>query len=282
MDGILTDELEDVLREVEARMAAATGRDIGAATGGAGKASRGGKRPAGAAAGGAASPDATGVDAVLTRAGMTSLTEEQTAAVSRRRRMIVSRLRREARFEEAVASKDKKDLRSPVVVVMGHVDTGKTSLLDKIRETNVQGHEAGGITQQIGATFFPIDRLREQTEKINREKVFKYKVPGILVVDTPGHESFHNLRSRGQNLCDIAVLVVDIMKKEGGLERQTLESLDMLRRRGTPFVVALNKCDRVHEWKSKRFNPIRDSLKEQSEITISDFDDRVRRTVAAF
>ena len=163
------------------------------------------------------------------------------------------------------------NLRCPIVVIMGHVDTGKTKLLDKIRKTNVQEGEAGGITQQIGATYFERTTLENQTKKLNETEKFDFKVPGMLVIDTPGHESFTNLRSRGSSLCDVAILVVDLMH---GLEQQTIESLNMLRKKGVPFVVALNKVDRCYGWKTFKDTPIRDALKGQDEGTLLEFRNR--------
>ena len=183
--------------------------------------------------------------------------------------------KRLAQEKANLAARSPDDLRCPIVVIMGHVDTGKTKLLDKIRKTNVQEGEAGGITQQIGATFFEKKTLEAQTARLNAVEKVELKVPGMLVIDTPGHESFTNLRSRGSSLCDIAILVVDLMH---GLEQQTIESLTMLRKRGVPFVVALNKVDRCYGWKTAKDAPIREALKEQDEGTLSEY--RTRCTEA--
>jgi translation initiation factor 5B len=179
--------------------------------------------------------------------------------------------KRVAQEKANLAARSPDDLRCPVVVIMGHVDTGKTKLLDKIRKTNVQEGEAGGITQQIGATYFERKTLEAQTARLNETEKFDVKVPGMLVIDTPGHESFSNLRSRGSSLCDVAILVVDLMH---GLEQQTKESLTMLRKRGVPFLIALNKVDRCYGWKTCKDAPIREALKAQDDGTMSEFRDK--------
>lgn len=154
-------------------------------------------------------------------------------------------------------------LRQPVVVVLGHVDSGKTSLLDRIRGTAVQAREAGGITQHIGASFFPIETIKDITgplyQKLSKSET---QIPGLLVIDTPGHEVFANLRMRGGSAADIAILVVDANK---GFEAQTIESMEILRKRKVPFVIALNKVDMISGWRknSKNIRFISDQLAKQ-------------------
>jgi translation initiation factor 5B len=132
-------------------------------------------------------------------------------------------------------------LRQPVVVVLGHVDSGKTSLLDKIRGTGVQAREAGGITQHIGASFFPIETIKKITGRLyERLTKTEEQIPGLLFIDTPGHEVFANLRSRGGSAADIAIVVADVNK---GFEPQTIASIEIIKKRKVPFVVALNKVD---------------------------------------
>ncbi|CAJ2629874.1 unnamed protein product [Trifolium pratense] len=181
--------------------------------------------------------------------------------------------------QSAVSSSpsDGNNLRSPICCIMGHVDTGKTKLLDCIRGTNVQGGEAGGITQQIGATYFPAENIRERTKELKADATLK--VPGLLVIDTPGHESFNNLRSRGSGLCDIAILVVDIMH---GLEPQTIESLNLLKMRNTEFIIALNKVDRLYGWKTCRNAPIRKAMMKQSKDVKNEFNMKVTQIVTQF
>ena len=142
-------------------------------------------------------------------------------------------------------------IRQPVVSVLGHVDHGKTKLLDRIRGTSVQAREAGAITQHIGATEVPIEHIYKVCNQLIGKK--KFDVPGLLFIDTPGHHSFITLRARGGSLADIAVLVIDIRE---GLMPQTIESIRILRQYKTPFVIALNKVDTIEGWISEEGSSI--------------------------
>ena len=172
-----------------------------------------------------------------------------------------------------------KELRSPVICVMGHVDTGKTKILDKLRHSNVQDGEAGGITQQIGATNVPPYTIEEQTKMVKKFSASSMRIPGLLLIDTPGHESFSNLRSRGSSNCDMAILVVDIMH---GLEPQTIESINMLKKRKTPFVVALNKIDRLYEWKMSPHTDVETVIKNQKKYVQDEFNERTSEIIVQF
>ncbi|MCZ6582065.1 MAG: GTP-binding protein, partial [Thaumarchaeota archaeon] len=152
-------------------------------------------------------------------------------------------------------------LRQPIVAVLGHVDSGKTSLLDKIRGTGVQLREAGGITQHIGASFLPTETIKQVCgELFTKLSKGEKTVPGLLVIDTPGHEVFTNLRARGGSAADIAILVVDVNK---GFQPQTNESLKILQTKKVPFVIALNKIDMISGWKKTDTSFISKSIKKQ-------------------
>ena len=163
-------------------------------------------------------------------------------------------------------------IRQPIVCMLGHVDTGKTSLLDKIRGTAVQLREAGGLTQQIGASYFPLETLVAITQKLVKNFRVDIKIPGLLVVDTPGHEAFANLRRRGGSVADIAILVVDVMH---GFENQTYESLRILKSRKTPFIIAANKIDRIEGWRPKENVPFLQTYSEQQLLVQEDLDNRL-------
>ncbi|MGC9210201.1 MAG: translation initiation factor IF-2 [Acidilobus sp.] len=153
-------------------------------------------------------------------------------------------------------------LRQPIVVVLGHVDHGKTSLLDKIRSTAVAAKEAGGITQHIGASIVPSDVIEKIAEPLKKVIPIKLTIPGLLFIDTPGHELFSNLRRRGGSVADFAILVVDVTK---GFQNQTYESLDLLKSRKVPFLVAANKIDRIPGWVSHPDTPFIESYRMQTE-----------------
>ena len=165
------------------------------------------------------------------------------------------------------------NLRTPIVVVMGHVDHGKTTLLDKIRGTAVAKGEAGLITQHIGATEVPLDVVQDFCGSHFGKEI---EIPGLLFIDTPGHHAFTSMRSRGGSLADLAVLIVDVNE---GFQPQTIESLSILKRFKTPFVVAANKMDRIGGWHTTTNAPFAKSLKVQSERVSEILDTRLYELV---
>uniref|UniRef100_A0A4W3GCU3 Eukaryotic translation initiation factor 5B n=1 Tax=Callorhinchus milii TaxID=7868 RepID=A0A4W3GCU3_CALMI len=185
----------------------------------------------------------------------------------------------EKRRAENTINVNYEKLRAPIICVLGHVDTGKTKILDKLRHTHVQDGEAGGITQQIGATNVPLDTIKEQTKMVKNFDKDNIKIPGMLIIDTPGHESFSNLRNRGSSLCDIAILVVDVMH---GLEPQTIESINLLKTKKCPFIVALNKIDRLYDWKKSPETDVVSALKKQKKNTKDEFDERAKSIIVEF
>lgn len=158
-------------------------------------------------------------------------------------------------------------IRQPIVSVLGHVDHGKTALLDSIRGSNVAAREPGAITQHIGATEVPSDTIVEVCGDLMEGR--ELEVPGLLFIDTPGHHSFVTLRARGGALADLAVLVIDINE---GIMPQTVESLSILKRFKTPFLVAANKIDRVAGWRKKTNLSFREMISDQPESYVEYFD----------
>ena len=179
--------------------------------------------------------------------------------------------------EEPVA---RGESRQPIVSVLGHVDHGKTSVLDLVRslgserQASVMDREAGGITQHIGATEVPAKILNETCAELMQGRPFKS--PGLLFIDTPGHHSFASLRNRGGALADIAILVVDIME---GLQPQTIESINILKQTKTPFVIAGNKIDRIHGWRCQKDRSFLASLQDQRQDVVDLFQQRYWKLV---
>jgi len=175
-----------------------------------------------------------------------------------------------------MSSVQKRVLRQPIVAVLGHVDHGKTTLLDKIRGTAVVKKEAGEMTQHIGASFVPtsvIEKLAEPLKKVIR---FKLEIPGLLFIDTPGHELFANLRRRGGSVADLAILVIDINE---GVKPQTVESIEILKARNVPFVIAANKIDKIPGWRAIPDAPFLESAAKQSAATLRKLDELIYRLI---
>jgi len=166
-------------------------------------------------------------------------------------------------------------IRTPIVCVLGHVDHGKTSLLDKIRGSSVVNKEAGAITQHIGATIVPLEAIQKMSGTAG---TLSFDVPGLLFIDTPGHHAFTTLRSRGGALADMAILVVDLNE---GFQPQTIEALQILRNARTPFVVAATKIDRVHGWRVNENLPFKKTFEKQNDRVKADIETKIYELVGA-
>ena len=167
-------------------------------------------------------------------------------------------------------NEDSAGVRTPIVAVLGHVDHGKTSLLDEIRGSAISEGESGAITQHIGSTAVPLSVVSEIAGDLVDPTDFD--LPGLLYIDTPGHHSFSTLRSRGGALADIAVLVIDVTD---GFQPQTHEAVDILKRTQTPFVVAANKIDTVPGWNPVTDRPSKPAMESQSDRVESDLTERL-------
>ena len=167
-------------------------------------------------------------------------------------------------------------IRKPIITVLGHVDAGKTKMLDAIRGTMIAEKEAGGITQHIGATEVPIEVVYKIAGPIIKKYGFDLKIPGLLFIDTPGHEAFTNLRKRGGSIADLAVLVVDVHK---GLQDQTVEAIEILKSYKCPFIVAANKCDTIQGWTVNNGESSSESMQKQREDTMTLLDTKIYELV---
>jgi len=165
-----------------------------------------------------------------------------------------------------------KFIRSPIICLLAHVDHGKTSLLDAVRGTSVAKKEAGGITQMIGASYVPKKDIDAIAKGLAEKMKVNLTIPGLLFIDTPGHEAFGNLRDRGGSIADLVILLVDVNQ---GFQPQTEESIKILKQYKTPFVIAANKIDVIDGWKNHKTASFLESYNEQPEHVRQRLDDKI-------
>ncbi len=152
---------------------------------------------------------------------------------------------------------------------------GKTTLLDRIRGTAVAAKEAGGITQAVGCTIIPLETVKKACGKLLEKFKVSVEIPGLLLLDSPGHEAFTSIRKRGSSIADLAILVIDLNE---GFQPQTDESLHFLKEFKTPFMVAATKLDKIMGWRSSKENFL-ESFSKQNEATKDDLEKKVYRIV---
>ncbi len=169
-------------------------------------------------------------------------------------------------------------IRQPIVTIAGHVDHGKTSILDKVRGTSIQENEAGGITQKISFTTLPKENILKRAGVVLDKFKIPLEIPGLLFIDTPGHAAFTNLRKRGGALADIAILVIDI---NDGIKPQTAEVLQILKLNKTPFIIALNKIDNISGWQTSDSLLSLEAIENQAVNVKQNFDEKFYTIIGA-
>ncbi|MFA6089300.1 MAG: translation initiation factor IF-2 [Candidatus Woesearchaeota archaeon] len=167
-------------------------------------------------------------------------------------------------------------LRKLIVTFLGHVDHGKTSLQDYIRNSSVCDREAGAITQHVGASTVPLSVIKSICGDMLLSLKMDLKFDGLLCIDTPGHAAFTSLRKRGGNLADIAVLVIDINQ---GIQPQTIEAVEILKNYKTPFIIAANKIDTISGWRINQKTPVLKDVAMQEQRTITVFETKLYEIV---
>jgi len=168
-------------------------------------------------------------------------------------------------------------IRQPIITICGHVDHGKTSVLDCLRDSCVAAGEAGGITQKISFTLYPTSQLKKACPLIEKSGI-ALNIPGFLLIDTPGHAAFTNLRKRGGSLADMAILVIDINE---GIKPQTAEVIQILKYNKTPFIIALNKIDNISGWRMDKNKSLKEAIESQQLNVKQVFDERYMTIIGA-
>ncbi len=170
-------------------------------------------------------------------------------------------------------------MRSPICAFLGHVDAGKTSIMDAIRDTMNAYKESGGLTQNIGSTEVPTDRIKEIASDLLAKFNINIKVPSILFIDSPGHEAFVTLRKRGASIADIVILTVDITE---GIQNQTIESIEILKSYKTPFLIALTKIDTIRGFYKQENKSFLEFITKQNQDYIQKLDEKIYNLIADF
>ena len=154
------------------------------------------------------------------------------------------------------------NIRSLICLLTGHVDHGKSQIIESISGINIIQKEAGRITQTIYAVNVSIEKIEDIAGYLLKNMKYKINIPGFLLIDSPGHSAFSNLRKRGGSIADIGIVVIDVNE---GIMPQTKEAVEILKNHKTPFIIALNKIDNIPGWKSNKNSSILDNVNKQAE-----------------